>query len=45
MMGEDGALERGLLFQGMKDEHGALQLGCILFVQGMKSEDGAPELG
>ena len=27
--------------QGIKDEHGALELGWFVFVQGMKDEDGA----
>ena len=27
--------------QGKKDEHGALELGWVLFVQGVVDEDGA----
>ena len=34
-----------LFVQGVKDEHGALELGWVLIVQGMKGERGALELG
>ena len=30
-----------MFVQGIKNEHGALELGWVLFVQGMVDEDGA----